>query len=192
LQRSGEHTKLEADKGFSYRTLLGELIYAYVICCLDIGFAVTFLARCSAAPAPAHFDALKKVCLCLRRTKAWGLMCWRRAPLRSLPFVPFECVVLSEDLPTFPAFDLSDSLGFVDAACGTCPLARRSVVGLLFICAAAAVLHKTRLMSIVATSSTEAEFIAAVFAAKQRQASLLCSPATWLCPGWSYQDLRGQ
>jgi hypothetical protein len=36
-----------------------------VICRLDIGFAVAFLACHSAAPAPAHFDALKKVCLCL-------------------------------------------------------------------------------------------------------------------------------
>jgi hypothetical protein len=39
-------------------------------------------------------------------------------------------------------------------------------MGLLFICAGAAVAHKSRLMAVVATSSAEAEFIAAVFAAK--------------------------
>jgi hypothetical protein len=105
-------------------------------------------------------------------------MCWRRAPLQPLPFVPFECIVLSADLPDFPIFDLSDLLGFLDAACGTCPLTRRSAIGLLFMCAGAAVLHKTRLMSIVATGSTEAEFIAAVFAAKQ--AKHLCSVLTQL------------
>jgi Reverse transcriptase (RNA-dependent DNA polymerase) len=49
------HKKLEQDLGFSYRQVLDKLIYAYVICRLDIGYAVTFLARFSQAPAHEHY-----------------------------------------------------------------------------------------------------------------------------------------
>ena len=68
--------------GFSYRTILGELIYAYVICRMDIGYAVCFLARFSDAPHKAHFDALKHVCKYLRATKSWSLMFRRPEPSR--------------------------------------------------------------------------------------------------------------
>jgi hypothetical protein len=43
-----EHSALESTMGFLYQQVLGELIYAYVVCCLDIGFAVTFLAHFAA------------------------------------------------------------------------------------------------------------------------------------------------
>jgi hypothetical protein len=44
VEGSREHSDLERDVGFSYRQVLGELIYAYVICRLDIGFAVALCA----------------------------------------------------------------------------------------------------------------------------------------------------
>ena len=42
--------------------ILGELVYAYVICQMDIRYAVCFLARFSDAPHEAHINALKHVC----------------------------------------------------------------------------------------------------------------------------------
>ena len=36
-----EHEALEWEVGFSYQQVLGELIYAYVVVCINIGFAVT-------------------------------------------------------------------------------------------------------------------------------------------------------
>jgi hypothetical protein len=44
---------------FSYRTVLGKLIYAYVAGRLNISYAVTKLARHAASPDVIHYDALK-------------------------------------------------------------------------------------------------------------------------------------
>ena len=56
------------------RNVLGELIFACVICRLDIGYSVCLLARFSDRPHEEHFDALKGICKYLRRTKLWGIM----------------------------------------------------------------------------------------------------------------------
>lgn len=80
-----EYNRLEQDVGFSDRQLLGELISAYVIFRLDIGYTVTVLARFSQVPAREHYQAFKHVVRCLQRTKDWGLMYWRPEPPDSLP-----------------------------------------------------------------------------------------------------------
>jgi hypothetical protein len=38
------HKALEKEVGYSYRQVLGEIVYAYVLCRPDIGYAVTFLS----------------------------------------------------------------------------------------------------------------------------------------------------
>ena len=68
-----EYKRLQKQMGFAYRTLLGELLYAYVTCRPDIGFAVTTLAKFSANPDEIHYKYLKGVATYLRRTKKWGL-----------------------------------------------------------------------------------------------------------------------
>ena len=55
---------------------------------------------------------------------------------------------------------------FVDAAHGNDLRRRRSTTGYAFVLCGAAVSYRTKTQSITATSSTEAEFLAAVFAAK--------------------------
>ena len=42
-----EHQQLQDEVGFSYRQVLGELMYSYTLVRCDIGYAVTFLARLS-------------------------------------------------------------------------------------------------------------------------------------------------
>ena len=44
------HAALAAKHGFSYRTLLGELLYAYVTCRPDIGYATITLSKFSICP----------------------------------------------------------------------------------------------------------------------------------------------
>jgi hypothetical protein len=70
-------------------------------------------------------------------------------------------------LPTFPT-DTSphELVGYVDAAYGTDTSTRRSVTGLAFTLGGGAIAYRSKLQPVVATSSTEAEFIAAVQAAK--------------------------
>jgi hypothetical protein len=102
---STEHRTLEKERGFSYRQVLGELTYAYVVGRVDISYIVTLLARYSSAPDRCHYFALKRLCKYLRRTIDWGIQYWRQAPCDLLPAGDFN--ILSVDnkaLPEFPKF----------------------------------------------------------------------------------------
>ena len=68
LEKTPEAKSLAKLQGFSYRNVLGELIYAYVIARLDIGYAVCLMARFSGAPHGEHYHALKNICRYLRAT----------------------------------------------------------------------------------------------------------------------------
>jgi hypothetical protein len=85
-----EYCDLETAAGFSYRSVLGALIYAYVVARPDIGYAVTTLARFSDHPAKVHYDALRRVARYLRMTKNWGLIYWRNMLLSTLPHGDFQ------------------------------------------------------------------------------------------------------
>ena len=51
MEDTPEHDTLKKEIGFSYRQVLGELLYAYVVIHIDIGFAVALLSRFASAPA---------------------------------------------------------------------------------------------------------------------------------------------
>ena len=155
--------------GFSYRNLLGEMVYAYVVCRVDIGFAVCFLSRFSDAPHSEHFTALKNLCRYLRSTKDWGIIFWRPAPLAGLPSVPFNYAREEDDIPDFPEFAIDELYALLDAAHATDLKSRRSVTGLAVMFCNAVIAYKSKLQDTVATSSTEAEFLAAVLTAKDHQ-----------------------
>ena len=77
-------------------------------------------------------------------------------------------LTLSDDLPPFPSSFRDDRLScFVDAAHANDLRNRRSTTGYAAMLAGGAISYRTKTQSITATSSTEAEFLAAVFAAKQ-------------------------
>jgi hypothetical protein len=167
MEGTAEHAALEKQMGFGYRTVLGELTYAYVVCRLDIGFATTFLARSSTRPTAEHYHALKSIARYLRAHKDWGLMYWRNQPRMDAPIKDFDLVPDDPSLPTFPATTALDRLvGFVDASHAACPRTRRSITGVLFTLAGACITFKSKMQATVSTSSTEAELIAAVYAAK--------------------------
>jgi hypothetical protein len=165
-EASSDHVALERRVGFGYRQVLGELTYAYVICRLDIGFAVTFLARFALAPHYDHYMALKHVVRYLRRTIDWGLVYWRPSPVTSLPTVSMDHPPLDPSLPPFPTCPLTQLVGFVDASYAADPKTRHSITGIIFCYGGAAVAYKSKLQTTVATSSTKSEFYAAVHAAK--------------------------
>jgi len=66
----------------------------------------------------------------------------------------------------FPHTSLHELVGYVDVAYGTDISTRKSVTGVVLCFAGAAVAFKSKLQATVSTSSTEAELIAAVDAAK--------------------------
>ena len=69
-EKTPEAKEIVSKKGFSHRSVLGELIFAYITCRLDIGYSVCLLARFSDHPHEEHFDALKGICKCLQHTKS--------------------------------------------------------------------------------------------------------------------------
>ena len=133
---------------------------------LNIGYAVTLLSQFSQAPHQEHYIALKNVCKYLRATKSWGLIYWRKEPLGSFPAIPLDMPLPDDSLPPFPHSDPYQLAGFVDAAHATDLKTRRSITGLVFTLAGGAIAFKSKIQPVVATSSTEAEFIAAVHAGK--------------------------
>jgi len=165
-EKSEEAKQLAHKNGFSHRNLLGELICAFVICRLDVGYAVCFLARFAKLPHQDHFTALKGVCRCLRTTKSWGIIFQRSKPMEGLPDIPFDFLEHDPNLPEFPDLPRDQLVACLDAAHATDLKTRRSVTGCIVFCCGAAIACKSRLQPIVATSSTEAEFCAAVTAAK--------------------------
>jgi hypothetical protein len=147
--------------------LLGELLYAYITARPDIGYAIATLAKFSNAPAKIHYQRLKGVAKYLRDTIDWGILYWRPAPNPSLPHVPF---ILAEHDPQLPPFPPSSSpfqlRGFVDASHANDLRNCRSTTGYGFVLAAGVIAYRCHTQTITATSSTEAEFLAAVEAAK--------------------------
>ena len=141
-------------------------MYAYVICRLDIGFTICLATRFCDAPHEEHFLALKRATKYLRATKHWGIMFRRPTPMNDMPNVPFTWIEEDPNLPEHPKHARRELVGYVDASHATDHKTRRSVTGMFIMYGGAAIAWKSRLQSLVATSSTEAEFYAAVFAAK--------------------------
>ena len=162
-----EYCDLETTAGFSYRSVLGALIYAYVVARPDIGHALTTLARFSDHPAKIHYDALRRVARYQRMTKHRGLLYWRRTLITSLPPGTFKPLLTDPSLPDSPqpAYPI-ELAGYVDAAHATDLTTRRSIMGLVFMFGGGSLAYKSKIQSTVSTSSTEAVFLAAVHAAK--------------------------
>ena len=167
LEGTDTSQALEMSMGFSYRSVLGALIYAYVVARPDIGYTISTLARFSDHPAKIHYDALRRVARYLRMTKNWGLLYWRHSKLSSLPTGLFEILSPDLSLPDFPQSQVAIELtGYVDTAHATDLHTRRSITGLVFMFGGGPIAYKSKIQPTVSTSSTEAEFIAAVHAAK--------------------------
>ena len=76
--------------GFKYHSLLGKLMYVYISCRPDIGYAVVTLGKFANGPADYHFSMLKKVVKYLPRTMHWGLNYKRSTPNPSPPPCTFH------------------------------------------------------------------------------------------------------
>jgi hypothetical protein len=166
LENTPEHAEIMVKHGFAYRTLLGELLYAYVTCRPDIGYSTITLSKFSTCPHDHHYAMLKKVAKYLRATKDWGII-YRKPQLDpTLPKSSWIRSVHPSELPPFPITDLSDLAGFLDAAHANDLRNRRSTTGYAFVLCGGAISYRCKTQSITATSSTEAEFMAAVMTAK--------------------------
>jgi len=83
-----------------------------------------------------------------------------------LPPSNFIRSTLDADLPAFPTVDPQEPAAFLDAAHANDLRNRRSTTGYAFLLCGGAISYRCKTQSITATSSTEAEFLAAVATAK--------------------------
>ena len=138
-----------------------------MLCRPDIGYAVTTLAKFSTAPNALHYKCLKHLAIYLRQTQDWGIMHWRSEHVETLPEVPYDPMTFDDSLPVIPPpSHLRQLITHVDAAHANDLRNRRSTTGYAFTMCGGTVSYRTKTQSITATSSTEAEFLAAVTAAK--------------------------
>jgi hypothetical protein len=115
-----------------------------------------------------HYHLLKGIAKYFRRTLKWGITYERSTPNPKLPaYVPYE-ILLEEGLPSFPKTASGHEMQcFVDAAHANDLRNRRSTTGYGIMMRGGVIAYRTATQTITATSSTEAEFMAAVSAAKQ-------------------------
>ena len=128
---------------------------------------MTTLSKFSNSPAEIHYSTLKNVARYLRRTSKWGIVYRRPTPDPNLPDSSTVLLASPKDLPSFPQADrLFQLLGFVDAAHANDLRRRRSTTGYVFLFGNSVITYRSKTQPVTATSSTEAEFMAAVSAAK--------------------------
>ena len=103
----------------------------------------------------------------LNSTRSWDIRFHRSEPMNDMePGVKYD-IELPSELSAFPVDIKEPRLKcFVDAAHGNDLRQRRSTTGYVFTFAGGAVVYKSKTQTLTAGSSTEAEFIAAVSAAK--------------------------
>jgi hypothetical protein len=130
-----------------YQALVGSLIYLSINTRPDISHAVGILSRFMAYPTTAHWDVAKHVLRYLKGTSTLGLRFHGPASTENQGVCAWEM------------FSDADFAADVDK--------RRSTTGAVMMMQGAAVSWTSKLQSIVATSTAEAEFIAAAMASKE-------------------------
>ena len=162
-----ERIKLEEEAGFSYRTALGEALFAMITCRPDISFAIIKLSKYANSPAKEHYTAMKKVFRYLRATLEDGITYWRKDTTEDIRLKPSTTprIYHQQSIP-LPTKDPTKLIGSADSDWASDTESRKSVSGIVMHLAGGAVHYKTRYQQVVAHSSTEAEFVAACDASK--------------------------
>eukprot|EP00934_Nitzschia_sp_Nitz4_P000755 Nitzschia sp. Nitz4//scaffold72_size95085//6004//8247//NITZ4_004742-RA/size95085-processed-gene-0.2-mRNA-1//1//CDS//3329557321//755//frame0 len=161
-ETTAEQEHLENQMGFSYRVVVGELIFAMTICHPDIASAVIQLSQHAHCPAKIHYQAAKAVFAYLQRTRTDGIHYWRSQQNSTLPHRPRPSPTtantrLQEYQPHVPSPNSTTLIGSTDATWAADRHHRRSTSGVIFMLAGGAVYYRTCLQPDTAQSSTEAE-----------------------------------
>ena len=148
----------------SYRSGVGELIWAMTTCRPDIAYVGVKLSQANACPHEHHFHGVKHALKYLYSTKEDGLYYWRTAPWDEFPEGPLPKInsnkhdLLMEERPEYDAHVLH---AYADSDWASCVKTRRSFGGSCIRLAGGTIAYKAKFHPTVAGSSTEAEFMAA-------------------------------
>jgi len=158
---------LEHRMGIQFRRAMGEIMFPAVKCRPDISPHAIILSQFMHNPQEIHYIALKQIMIYLVVTKDQGIHYWRDAPLLDLPY-------LAPPTPHSEPYQLQHTkgpnsphlVGYVDSDWATNTRKRTSMTGLVIMYAGGAVGYKSKFQTVIAHSSTEAEFVAACDTAK--------------------------
>ena len=136
----------------------------------DVACPTTTLSQFSGALSECHCQPLEGLTKCLQTGESWGIKCCRPEDrfLNDLPDSDCqEPAPLPDAIGEFTAEVSQPKLiGSVDAGCGSELQEQSSVTGRVFTLSGGTAIHESKTQTITASSSTEAEFIAASTAAK--------------------------
>jgi hypothetical protein len=155
---------LKKKMGFSYRSSIGQLVYAMVCCRPDLSFAIVKLSQHNMCPGKVHFDGVQHTLKYLYQSQSEGLYYWRTTPQTELESTPLPTTLSTEKDLLWAQRQTLNALnpyGMSNADWASCPRTQRSFTGSLIKLTSAAVAYKTQLQNTIATSSTESEFMAA-------------------------------
>ncbi|SCZ93248.1 BZ3500_MvSof-1268-A1-R1_Chr6-2g08557 [Microbotryum saponariae] len=127
-----------------YHAIVGKLLYLSGTTRPDIAFAVSKAARFCNNFKAEHWEALKHILRYLVGTRNFGIQYQKTHQ-------PMSAILE----------------GFVDADHGADPVTRRSVSGYVFTCAGGAISWIAKCQTLVTLSSTEAEYVAMSYAARE-------------------------
>jgi Reverse transcriptase (RNA-dependent DNA polymerase) len=125
---------------FGYSNLVGSLLYLSICTRPDISFTVGVLSKFMAKPTTTHWQAAKGLLRYIAGTKDYG-------------------ITFGGASPTFVGYCDADYAGDIDT--------RRSTSGYVFIMNGGAISWSSKRQTTVATSTTEAEYMAAASATKE-------------------------
>jgi hypothetical protein len=166
---SEEGKLLRKKNGFNYRGVIGEIVYPYIICRPDYGFAVSLLSRFNTCPAQCHYDAAKRCLKSLIRNPDDGIWYWRRTIRDDLPptqHIPRDMEDFEKKFPILENPFLVSAIADASLAPGIF-MHRSFGATFIFLANVALVLYLAKLQPLVSTSSGEAEFVQLVLSGKK-------------------------
>ena len=161
--------QMEAELKISYRSAIGEIIWAMTTCRPDVSHAAVKCSQFSSCPHKLHYHGVRHILKYLYQTKEDGITFWRSTPRDDLPKKSRPNIVtpLNELFhQKRREFAPNEINAQADSDWATCPRTRRSFTGVVVRMAGGTISWKTRLQEVVALSSAEAELMAANDAGK--------------------------
>jgi hypothetical protein len=158
---------VESTAEFSYRNAIDELLYAYVTCRLDIGYAMAEISKISRGPTACRYTSTNRVYRYLRQPQEYGIVLWRPSPCEDLPHIPLKCChVDASDLKMSYPKRIYQLMAYSDASHANCTKTRHFLCAEVFCLTGAAVYYRAKWKIVICTSSTEVEFVVCVRAGK--------------------------
>jgi hypothetical protein len=157
-------TQLAKKMQLTYRSGVGELVWAMTTCRPDLAYTSVKLSQSNTCPHELNYHGLKHALKYLYNSRNDGLYFWHTAPRPELPVGPAPVInsnrkdILLEDRPMF---NVLVAHAYMDSDWATCPKTRRSFSGICIRLAGGTIAYKCCFQPMVAGSSTEAEFMAA-------------------------------